>query len=94
MKPDQRMRLDSLPIVNRYAEARTRLLSQIRMVETPYEGLTQGGPKYRILIDGELLGDDILALVRPVILNELRAQVKALDRDLTALGVDPGSQAA
>lgn len=89
MKPDHRMRLESLGMVNRIAEARAKLLTRIQALEAPYESVPLGCvPTYCITIDAERLGEDILALVRPVIVAEYRAQIMQLDRDLAALGVD------
>lgn len=81
------MRLSSLSMVNRYAEARKALLHRIAIVETPGDTGSALQPRFRVLVDGDLLDEPIVALVRPVLLRELRAQVKAIDRDLEALGV-------
>ncbi|MDE8654784.1 hypothetical protein [Novosphingobium album (ex Liu et al. 2023)] len=88
MKPDQHMRLDSLAMVNRIAEARGALLHQISVVEAEHDCLTP--PKFCVTVDAQRLGPDILAIVRPVVVRELRAQVAALERDLEALGVSVG----
>lgn len=88
MKPDQRMRLDSLAMVNRIAEARDKLLRQIAVIERPEpEELIGTSMPLTITIAGERMGATMRALVRPVVVTELRAQVASLTRDLEALGV-------
>lgn len=88
MRPDSRFRLDSLAMVNRIADARRALLYKIMRVEqVPETPSDQQNAKFRMLIDGDLAEPDLMALVRPIVLRELRAQVAQLDRDLEALGV-------
>lgn len=93
MKPDQRMRLNSLAIVNRIADARELRLRQIELIEKVYEPLSVGSPKFCITVDGLRMDEYILAVARPAIVGELKAQIASLDRDLAALGVDVGSHA-
>lgn len=89
MKPDQRMRLDSLAMVNRIADARRALLYKISLVEdVPADDVPDHRWQFRMLIDGDMVTSAMMALVRPIVARELKAQVEQLDRDLRALGVD------
>ena len=82
------MRLDSLSTVSRIAEARYGLLRQIELVEAvPADDVPVHNHKFSMVIDGNRLGPEFVALVRPIVVRELRAQVKELERDLEALGV-------
>lgn len=90
MKPDQTMRLDSLAMVNRIAEARGALLHQITLAQVKRDAGSMLLPHLRVTVDGRYLPDDTVAVLRPVLIAELQAQVAKLDRDLIALGVTVG----
>lgn len=79
------MKLCRLEMVNRIADERKALLHRIAIVDAPRETLVE--PRYRILIDGERQDEAIHALVRPVLVRELKARIATLDKDLEALGV-------
>ena len=90
MKPDTRMRLESLAMVNRIADERQALLHRIAVIEGGDEDRLFGAqPKFCVTVDGYRFGADVKALLRPVLIRELRARVASLDKDLQALGVDP-----
>jgi hypothetical protein len=84
------MNLDRLDMVNRYAEARQALLHQITVIEQALDS-GRNDPRcvspFCMTIDGTRLDEPMVALVRPVILTELRARVRRIDADLAQLGV-------
>jgi hypothetical protein len=91
VKPFDQMQLGNLAMVNRIADARGALLHRISVVEAgPHDTLIPSTPPFCITIDGSRMGEDLLAVVRPVLVRELRAQVAQLERDLLALGVRVG----
>lgn len=90
MKPDQTMRLDSLAMVNRIAEARGALLHQIAVLQLRRDPDSKLAPRLMVAIDGRYLPDDTVAVLRPALIAELRAQVAQLDRDLDGFGVTVG----
>ena len=84
------MRLAQLQMVARLADARRALLWQIDVLQAKPADASEhvlGKAPFVITIDGERQDDTILELVRPVVIKELRARVRTLDRDLEALGV-------
>lgn len=83
------MNLDRLDMVNRYAEARQALLHQITVIEQALDGGRKSplASSFCMTIDGTRLDEPMVALVRPVILTELRARVRRIDADLAQLGV-------
>jgi hypothetical protein len=91
VKPFDQMQLGNLAMVNRIADARGALLHRISVVEAGrHETLIPSTPPFCITIDGARMGEDLLAVVRPVLVRELKAQVAQLERDLLALGVRVG----
>lgn len=85
-----RVRLAALPMINRNADARGELLAQIALLEAP-EPIDAGllsRPPFCVTIDGQRQDDAMLALVKVVVLRELRARVAALEFDLRTMGVD------
>ena len=89
MKPYARLRLGNLGMVNRIDDARKALLYRIALVEASAEpDVPAHQQKFRVTIDGDLVNPDLIALVRPLVLRELKAQVAQLERDLEALGID------
>lgn len=83
------MNLDRLEMVNRYAEARQALLHQIAVVDgaIDVERKSPLASHFHMTVDGVRLDDAMVALVRPVILGELRARIRMIDADLARLGV-------
>jgi uncharacterized protein YjhX (UPF0386 family) len=90
VRPDQTMRLDSLAMVNRISEARGALLHQIAVIQVKRDAGSMLVPHLCVTIDGRHLPEDTIAVLRPVLIAELQAQVAKLDRDLVALGVTVG----
>lgn len=83
------MKLARLQLVNRHAEERQALLRMIDVVGTPSDAIdNRGRPAFCITVDGVRLDETMLALVRPVLLGELRARVRRIDADLKGLGVE------
>lgn len=82
------MKLARLQMVNRHAEERQALLRMIEVVGTPSDNFSIGQPKFCITVDAVRLDETMLALVRPVLLGELRARVRRIDADLKGLGVE------
>lgn len=84
------MKLARLEMVTRYAEERQALLHMIAVVSTPADtdSIMPPAPKFCITVDGVRLAEPMLALVRPVLLGELRAQIRRIDADLKGLGVE------
>lgn len=73
------MKLGNLTMVNRNVAERDRLLGQISMGEV---GVT-------VLVGSEIWSDDALtALVRPVVLGELRGRLRQIEADLVGMGVE------
>jgi hypothetical protein len=73
------MKLSMLPIVERTVQARER-------VERAIAGIEDN--TLQVLILGEYQDDAMEALVRPVVLAELKARLCSLDRDLVSYRVE------
>ncbi|MDR3408456.1 MAG: hypothetical protein P4L68_08160 [Methylovirgula sp.] len=69
------MKLSNFAMARRIVDERIRIATKI---ETARIGVT---------IDGTYQDDAMVELVRPLVLGELRAQVRRLDADLAALGI-------
>lgn len=83
------MKLARLQMVNRHAEERQALLRMIEVVgAVPRDEAWDGERKFRITVDGVRLDEAAHAIVRPVLLGELRARVRRIDADLRSLGIE------
>ena len=72
------MKLSMLPIVERTAKARDAIDLAIAAVEMDLVQVT---------IQGVYQDDAMVALIRPVVMGELKARRASLDRDLDSYGV-------
>lgn len=75
------MKLEMFAIVSRTMTVRDKLIEQIGAVETAERGLG-------VTIHGIYQDEAMLAVVRPVVLTELRARLASIDRDLVSYGVE------
>ena len=84
------MKLARLMMVNRIAETRRLLLEQIAVVEKQPDpaALRLLKAPFRIVIGEQVQDHAMTAIVRPIVLGELRGRVRSLDRDRAALGVE------
>lgn len=89
MKGLGKVRLTSLPMVNRIVDARAEQFRHLDALQacTGTEPLSSYA-YYVITVDGQRMDDAMLALVKPVIEREINGRIAAFDRDLEALGVD------
>lgn len=69
------MKLERLPMVMQAATERQRLLDQLDT------------PEIQLSIDGAVQDSAMIEFLRPMILGEIRARVRRIEDDLTALGV-------
>lgn len=89
MTPRRQMKLSMLELVNRTADARRALQRKLDALSIHDEPCTALGLRpLAITIDGEPQDEAMLAICRPVIEREIRAQIASLDKDLEAYGVE------
>ena len=81
-RPDRHrpVQLASLPIINCAVAARDRSIKLRAEVEAD---------RLQVTIASTYQDDAMAALVRPVVLGEINGRIRALDRDLISMGVDP-----
>ena len=84
------MKLSRLDMVNRHAEVRAKLNSQLAAIDGKPTCVNpvHADRGYVITINGERADDALLAVARPAIRAELEGRIASIDRDLKALGVE------
>ena len=83
------MRLERLEMVTRLAKERVRVCECLDLLARPYGSnqLGEASP-LAVAIAGNVQGRDVVELVRPIIAGAIRAQLRQIDMDLLALGVE------